>query len=968
MNSIRANTSIWFKWLVFVLVGSLVLPAIASSNGSAMTELSDQPYTGLDLVVLVDQSGSMGGRTYGSTDHPTPNDPNNLRFEGAQFLVDWLGSARLAYGKSRDIDFRVALIDFGDTVQTRLDITTIAPESEQEWKAKLAELRQQVSATQFGLRNMGNTNHLRAFQEAKQVFERMNAQEDKGRRLRAIIMLTDGIPYVLSQAGPTVTPAPPGTPTPTATAVRPIPVRQYMPQLVDFATQNFPYPEYQIFVVGMNDSDTDQWGPVRNYWLTITHQNAELTANNEQVGATLQKYLGRIAQEMRLIPEDLIPCGPQDVPPYLKSIRFTIHKARTQDTVTIKINGVDLNLSHSEQVIVDGRESFIESIEVLNPEPGLWDLICQAGKLDPQIYRQQLPVESEILGLQDPRFQHVPAPIQIKFSGARGAPLPQYADPRYRLQVEVGVMHSSSSVTLTLQPDSQGLYAVEFTPPEPGPYSLHLAATTQSAMRKSYRLLDEDVGSFIVSSAHPQLLDAPATTVLTPARVVLQLSDDNGQPIDPRVFTNLGAQLSIALAESTGTRTFPLQSDASGNLTALITPLEAGELALSLTTGANGEDIGQLLNERLGILKVYPMQVTLRGLGDAQAQYKSMNLAVQLSDYRGAPLLSAADQTYSMTVVAALGGVESGSVTLTPGSDSTWSARIQPQNAGDVAVHVTVRTTRPVEKVVFDSDVGAFRVSPTTLVSLAVLSPLNGAEIEYNRFIPFWLNPFEMEVELRTQDQPLDPAQALVDPGRRPFDVQISDSQGRDRTAEIQFEPAGQSGRWRGRSETLTGRDTYRITVQGTAPLKPAFVWNEAPVSLSVARIANRLLPITYGVSALILGAILFMIGGYVNNRFIQVKALGALSIEDSNGRAIGTGCQLTSRGLHSVVWKPNAPQAGVRAIRVKGLKNGVHARVFYAAGAAAEFTLTSGNRRPLKAGYWLVYQGIHRDDRASPW
>jgi len=65
-----------------------VLPIINPLAVGAQGE--EQNYTGVDVVFLVDQSGSMGGQRYGSKASPQANDPNDLRFSGLQQMVERL--------------------------------------------------------------------------------------------------------------------------------------------------------------------------------------------------------------------------------------------------------------------------------------------------------------------------------------------------------------------------------------------------------------------------------------------------------------------------------------------------------------------------------------------------------------------------------------------------------------------------------------------------------------------------------------------------------------------------------------------------------------------------------------------------------------------------------------------------------------------------------------------------------------
>ncbi len=942
--------------VVLVLIAALVMPA------AVLGQSGERPYDGLDLVILVDQSGSMGGLNYGSSDHPAVNDSNELRFEAAKFIMDWLGSASLTYGLDLENDFRVALLDFGDTVESRLDppIITIDPRSDQEWGPKLDELQQQVSAESFGQRNLGNTNQLLAFEHARQIFDAMDAEGLPGNRLRAIIMLTDGIPYVLPPVETTVQSPPPSSDGATATPTprTPIPLDRYMADLIPYVRDNFPYPEYRIFIVGMNDSDRDQWGPVVRYWNQVTSNNAQLVERNEQAGATLQQYLEELRRDMGMGPGGFpAECGPQVIPPYLQLIRFNVHKVNSQDRIGLRVNNVDLNLDDPSKATVTGSNSVIETIKIPNPEPGFWDIVCPPdARLDPKIYREEVQMVAQLLSPTGQQLQYVPAPIQLKLSGYAGSALPRYADPKYRLDVEARITQPSGEAVIPLVQDEQGIYTAPFTPAEPGTYRIGITATTQDPNGNPIELLNEDKGEFTVSTTRPRLVEAPATTVLVPSEVKIEITDDQGRRVAPEVFTTLGSQLYLALDESQGRLTFPLQAQQDGSLLASVVSLEPGDHPIALTTNQAGSGAGSgALDQSLGTLTVAPLAVQLVGLDDPQPQYGAVDVQLQLVDRNGRPV-TGANPAPTLAGEIILTGAEEGAHALQSQGDGMWTATVRPQKSGSVDVTARFNTTGDSPRIVFDDQVGTFQVTPTTLLSLAVVSPKNGDKLAYNGILPFLKNPLDVRVELLGDGQPIDPALALTDPARPPFTVSISDSQGQDRSGEVTIEPAGETGRWRAFGDGLTGRDTYLINVVGNAPLKPAYIWDEQPQSLSVVRIPNRLLPVTYAVFALILGCLLFVGWSFASNHFFKQKATGVLTIIDSNERTLGAPINLDGRGVHTLKWTPNAPLAGVKSVRVTGTKNGVKVKVTKTKGAPLVRDLTNGARAPLNPGFFLTY------------
>ncbi len=958
-----ATILVLFATLAAILALAPLPAALAGRAGEPVGQAASSEYTGLDLVLLVDQSGSMGGLTYGSSDHPKANDKNDLRFVAAQWLVDWAGSWRLAYGVNHNLDIRAAVIDFGDTTNVRMASIRIAPQSEEEWEMRLQELQQSLSADAFGKRNLGNTNPLLAFQAARRAFDEMEKANPGEKRIKAIFLVTDGIPYVVrppDPKAPTPTPVPAGQPTPSPTPVRPIPAREYMPGVINYVKTNFPSPEYQVFVIGMNDSERDQWTPMEPYWQQASNNHAYLNANNAQMGATLNELVFELSKPLGL-QGGRVPCGQQVIPPYLKLVRFTVHKANSGDRVELQVNNIEVPLPNPPNVRVQGLALPIEVIEVGNPEPGYWNLICSTGGvLDPVIYEERYFVEPTLINPIGRKLQSLPAPIQLKLVGDRGADLPEYTDPKYQLTVTAQVNGPKGSETLSLTPDINGLYTAPYVPQEPGKYQIKIIGTTQDPEGNPITIVEKTIPeTFTVSATKPRVIDMPATDVLKPTTIKFEITDDAGQRIQAETLRSLGEGMAVVVTEADGPRESPVTIGQDGTLTASIVPLQAGDLPLSLAaTGTGGG--ASLLNASLGTLKVSPLNVKLLNLADAQAQYKTLPLAIEVTNAAGARVAPPAD--IPLDVTATLSGAANASVALSMSEPGVWSQSFRPDTAGNIAVHATLTARLPggAERVVFDGDAGAFTVTPTTKVGLAIVAPKNGSESEYNKFIPFLKNPFTMLIELRAGDQTADPTNVLTNAGETPFKVSLVDAKGQERGGELTIASAGQAGRWRLTSESLTGRDTYKVTVTGAGNLKPAFVWDEAPQSIAVTRIPNRLLPVTYAVTVALVLLILYLFGRWIANHFILQKAAGILQIEDTNGQRIGTPCNLNSLKVHSYSWRPGI-QTGIKRVQVTGVKNGVSIRIVYAKGGGVTHKLTGTGKKPLTGGNWVSYQGAYQ-------
>lgn len=129
--------------------------------------LGDDPAgAGLDLLVLVDRSGSMSSHSPAAIVDALPMTLN---------VLTW--SARHARVKHR-----FGVVSFGSRAQVDVPLTVVDAETLPQLRTRIATLPSQ---------SMGNTNFISAFETAADALQRLPADS---RRRRAIVVLTDGQP------------------------------------------------------------------------------------------------------------------------------------------------------------------------------------------------------------------------------------------------------------------------------------------------------------------------------------------------------------------------------------------------------------------------------------------------------------------------------------------------------------------------------------------------------------------------------------------------------------------------------------------------------------------------------------------------------------------------------------------------------------------------------------------------------
>ena len=224
--------------------------------------LATPPYTGIDIMFIVDQSGSMGGDVFGRTDRPIPNDPEGFRFIGPQYALDWLSSYRQVVLKADNTRVRMSLLAFGSYPEVQLNWTPLVEdrhgnpiEVESVWEDDRRQLQHDISVERFGYTNYGLTDFVSAFDEAKQMFDRLPPLDSGERHLRAIVVLTDGAPCTelgSSRCGTQRF------------------SEEHLAEVSSFVGVNFPAPDYQVFVVAFNDiddpNDAESWLNLQSLW------------------------------------------------------------------------------------------------------------------------------------------------------------------------------------------------------------------------------------------------------------------------------------------------------------------------------------------------------------------------------------------------------------------------------------------------------------------------------------------------------------------------------------------------------------------------------------------------------------------------------------------------------------------------------------------------------------------------------
>lgn len=597
------------SWLLLLL---LLLNLVGSPVAA-----QQQPFEGLDIVFVIDQSDSMQ-RISGTA---TPNDPLGLRFYAPWYAMYWLGEDRLLVHDN--ITFRMAMVNFGSEVEAwsfggGRHWQTIDPASRAAWEPVYDELNEQIQGTmrdRFLEETLGATNFLNPFQAAQALFDELPANEN---RRRVIIVLTDGQP-----SGPLSGPY--------------IDVDTHMQALQDFAAENFPEPDYLIYVVAMIDASDVYWDNVEGYWEAITNDpctrtvcpqpeldRAGVVASNDDVGKRFQEILQDLTSDFPIpagvivVESEVIP-GPLVVPPYLKSLDFTFFKANPAEQLILTDPAENQVSAGQPNVTIEGGGGPIEAVRIANPQPGEWQVGTDPPNTDVDITMRQIFALSRLDSPVRPQVQFLPTTVQYGLLDDLGQPLPFYADPTYRLLVEATLTAGNQSwpVQLTEQPGN--VYQADFTPVLTGTHTIFVHAESQDLTGKPIIVFDGEIGTFDVDPAVLVTKQVPTTMQqFDTTRFAFELQDSRGFLIQ----SSLPVEMVVTVAGEPGAP-LTLVAQPDGTYQATYSPRQAGVHSPSVrasVTDNNGTvyeigsqslaDFTVLPTIRVGLDLVEPGQLT----------------------------------------------------------------------------------------------------------------------------------------------------------------------------------------------------------------------------------------------------------------------------------------------------------------------------------------------------------------------
>jgi len=462
--------------LTFLLCGALAIGLWSPVQAQAR-------YEGLDILFLVDQSGSLSG--IGTSRAAT--DPQGIRFDALRYALNWLGifhAQQTSLGN--DLEVNAAFVYFGDdtaainfNTQQNPRWASIDPATLSAWSNDLGTL---VDTIQPDEDSLGNTNFRAAFNTALNTFDQLESNNpNRGRRLQVVLLLTDGAPCAPSDTNW-------GRSDNSLACLVQGDKDEHIRLLQGSLNSQFRNPNQRIFVVAIDENDA-YWFRYDDAWTEITNGNATRIESAEQIGSEFNRILSglgaelideRVSDFVRLGVDIALADRPDTVivpeqyetfyiSPYQEQLTLSLFKSASGVRLfAIDPNGNTVN-EDADNVTVDGETTPIEIWQIDNPIPGQWQFA--AGTSTGQPGRVQVDAGASLIadlyradftevGATDARMYR-PTRVEVRAIDRNGDLMPDYNDPTYDL---AGIVEISSPngvlmrTTLQNEPSREGVF------------------------------------------------------------------------------------------------------------------------------------------------------------------------------------------------------------------------------------------------------------------------------------------------------------------------------------------------------------------------------------------------------------------------------------------------------------------------------------------------------------------------------
>lgn len=482
-------------------------------------------FGGLDLVLVIDQSGSMyGDRVSG------PNDRLGKRTEAAWAAASGLNES----ARGTEFVHRMSIIEYGtDAVVTYSALRIADNPQDPHAQGLLGSIGSNVRP-----RDMVWTDTLEALERAADELELMAGDTvglPPGARTQAVLLLTDGRPEVSGGDD------------------------AYLGRLDALVRDPARLPPDRLWVLGLSDRD-NYWDEWEGEWVAMTGDSPPGTRVSPVSSAE------SIKPRIKALVTDWVGGapgpGPKDswlCPPYLKSVVFDIDLAAPGDSASVEIRDPDgAQVTDQSATFLNSRRSL--KVVVDRPGPGVWHLRNPA---DSSYSVTPDPLYNEIRMDEPVTPRNVGVPVDFRFRVWDDQNTPFTLDPAYPVQANMYVVDpdgSKHTVPIAMEADGSFASTSPYVPDQSGDHEVYFGGHVEMddedgapTMVEVFQTRPPLVHTLVVTDQDPLTLVVDSPTVddgvgLTLGEGTIELrghlgtpDDPTGAGLDPAVLTVQGA-------------------------------------------------------------------------------------------------------------------------------------------------------------------------------------------------------------------------------------------------------------------------------------------------------------------------------------------------------------------------------------------------------------------------------------------
>jgi hypothetical protein len=550
----RRRTPVFVLLLFFVFTGAAFLqsPPASPAGGS---------FTGLDVTILIDQSGSMWGapgQRCGGQSCATRNDQYNHRIGQTKNVIYRLAE----HVENTPFVHRVSVIDFGSDAGVALSNHEIRFDPNHPGKA-LRDARtvvERVVTHKDGVNGI-NTNTPRAMEAALGEYRKMAASRPNTGRQRVLLIVTDGSP---------------NNP-PASDAALQDAVRQRANDL------NLKGPGEGLWVVGLNDASNYWNDGDGQFWQGVAGQNHAVLAEtaSSKIFTVIQNIVdGWLGSNSKLVTGNEYQC-----PPYLRRIVFNVNFTTPGSAIRIvDTGGKDVPLGSGGPTT--NPNTFARFI-VDDPAPGAYQLIKDPSR------HYTVSVEetsADIRRLSPARATSQAIDARIVFQANTGQGTPIALLPAWPIDASIVITPPGGAPARTpANFIGDGKWEAKWKPPGAGIYTVRIEGlvtmpdgTSRDVFDSSARSYDDklevnNLNPYLLRMEDPNPADGfrvmPGTSS---AKLSFKLVDAKNAPVtDPATVVNDPATwLSLQLIDKSGAplpgAAIPLKPGSNGSFDAAV--------------------------------------------------------------------------------------------------------------------------------------------------------------------------------------------------------------------------------------------------------------------------------------------------------------------------------------------------------------------------------------------------------------